>query len=87
MLKHIGKYQIIEELGRGEMGVVYLAKHPSPGIDVAIKVMFPDPSRTKNDHALVYEMNNPAKSSRISMQNHSEKSISIIFSDRSCISS
>ncbi|MBU1023551.1 serine/threonine protein kinase, partial [bacterium] len=45
----IGPYEIIREIGRGGMGVVYLAKHPTLGINVALKAMYPDPSRQKDD--------------------------------------
>lgn len=35
----IGDYKVIKELGRGAMGVVYLAEHPSLGRQMALKVM------------------------------------------------
>jgi len=52
-IKKIGPYEIIREIGRGGMGVVYLAKHPTLGIDVALKAMFPDPSRPKDDPVMI----------------------------------
>ena len=37
--KLIGKYELGKEIGRGGMGVVYAATHPSLGTDLAIKVL------------------------------------------------
>lgn len=39
---HIGKYEVIRELGRGAMGIVYLGHDPFAGRDVAIKVALPE---------------------------------------------
>ena len=41
----IGNYSVVSELGRGGMGVVYLAEHPRIGRRVAIKVLLPEYGR------------------------------------------
>lgn len=45
----VGDYQITGEIGRGGMGVVYSAKHPDIGKQVAIKVVH----RRLSDHPIV----------------------------------
>jgi serine/threonine protein kinase len=38
----LGKYDVVREIGRGSMGVVYLGHDPFTGRDVAIKVALPE---------------------------------------------
>ena len=38
----LGKYEVIREVGRGSMGIVYLAHDPFAGRDVALKVALPE---------------------------------------------
>ncbi|KAF0245630.1 MAG: serine/threonine protein [Planctomycetota bacterium] len=47
----IGKCKIVRELGRGGMGAVYLARHLTLNVDVAIKVLPQDISLKSPDYA------------------------------------
>jgi serine/threonine protein kinase/ABC-type transport system substrate-binding protein len=64
-LTFANRYQIMRELGRGGMGVVYLAKDPMLERDVAIKVMTPDLlsadaiDRFKREARVVAKMDHP----------------------------
>jgi len=65
-LKFANRYQILRELGRGGMGVVYLARDPLLERDVAIKVITPDilspeaQERFKREARVVAKMDHPA---------------------------
>jgi len=41
VVKRLGRYELVEELGRGAMGVVYKARDPKIDRLVAIKVIAP----------------------------------------------
>lgn len=45
-VREVGKYQITKEIGRGGVAIVYEAKHPTLGHNVAVKML---------SHELVYE--------------------------------
>ena len=47
----LGKYDVIREVGRGSMGVVYLGHDPFAGRDVAIKVALPESLQDKRGGA------------------------------------
>src|SRR5436190_452556 len=47
----IGKCRITREIGRGGMGAVYLARHATLGVDVAIKVLPQDIAVKSPDYA------------------------------------
>ena len=47
----LGKYDVIREVGRGSMGVVYLGHDPFTGRDVAIKVALPESLQDKRSGA------------------------------------
>ena len=60
------RYEIVKELGRGGMGVVYLAHDPVLDREVAIKVVTPDTvsaesvERFKREARVVAKMDHPA---------------------------
>jgi serine/threonine protein kinase/ABC-type transport system substrate-binding protein len=65
-LRFANRYQVLREIGRGGMGVVYLARDPMLERDVAIKVITPDllspeaEERFKREAKVVAKMDHPA---------------------------
>lgn len=57
-LQHVGEYQIVKEVGRGGMGIVYEARQESLGRRVALKVL---PVRAMNDKVLLERFRLEAK--------------------------
>jgi len=59
----IGRYKIKDRLGKGGQGVVYLADHPTLGIEVAVKVLISDNpdfvERFKLDALVLAQLNAP----------------------------
>ena len=53
-VRRIGPYEVTRELGRGGMGVVYLAHDPKLDRDVAIKVL-PDAMACDEERVLRFE--------------------------------
>lgn len=49
----LGRYEVEKELGRGAMGVVWLARDPALGRDVAIKYLRPDLVLKPEEHQLL----------------------------------
>ena len=47
----LGKYDVVDEIGRGSMGIVYLGHDPFTGRDVAIKVALPESLQDKRGGA------------------------------------
>jgi len=51
----LGRYEIVRELGKGAMGVVYEAVDPAIGRRLAIKTILPDPGLSAQDQSLRME--------------------------------
>lgn len=65
-MAHIGKYELIEELGRGGYGTVHRVHDPTLGVDRAIKILHPllnsDPEfmlRFRKEARLVAQLSHP----------------------------
>lgn len=62
-LDRIGPYEVVEEIGRGGMGVVYLARQPSLDRLVAVKVLLGDDpqlaARLRREAATLGELQHP----------------------------
>ena len=56
----LGRYEIVDEIGKGAMGVVYLAKDPLIGRLVALKTIRPSAHADDEDTREFIEINNPA---------------------------
>jgi serine/threonine-protein kinase len=64
--QQIGPYEVRQEIGRGGMGVVYLARDPRLARDVAIKALAPEMAqdedrlaRFKREARLIAQLNHP----------------------------
>ena len=70
IIKQIGRYEVVGELGRGSMGIVYKARDPLIGRFVAVKV--PDLSRLSSKEVEEYEsrFNQEAKAAGGLNHNH-----------------
>jgi|GEM_PF-802204 len=55
MLKKIGRYEIVGELGQGAMGIVYKGKDPRIGRIVALKTIHPGAGLSKDEQKEFYE--------------------------------
>lgn len=55
MLKKIGRYEVLDELGQGAMGIVYKGKDPRIGRIVALKTIHPGAVLSKNEQEEFYE--------------------------------
>lgn len=56
----IGKYEVVREIGRGGMGIVYEAVDPDLGRTVAVKVLKnPDPERLRREAAAAAKLRHP----------------------------